>query len=647
MPDAASKAVFLSYASQDASAVERIAEALRAAGVEVWFDKNELTGGDAWDAKIRGQIGSCALFVPIVSANTQARDEGYFRLEWKLAVDRSHLMAHDKPFLMPVVIDATKDHEARVPPEFRAVQWTRLLGGETPEIFCARVKRLLGGENVTQGSIRPAVGVSLDDSRDRGRAAPRQKSPRSWLIPALLGAVTLAALVIWQPWKNSKTTSAAPSVKPVAASATQPLLDRMAALYEKGGDATAEDLTLGMELGAQAVELDKLSAESWAAYAQATLLAFYVGGRTPEQYAEALTRAQRAVSLSDDSFEARFALASVYTFKDATAKEGERMLRQLVAERPTDGRVLRRLGAVLDTAGQYPEALTIIDRALALSARDATAWFQRASILHKLGKIAEAQEAVEKSLAIRVGARALMEKAYILVFLADDYPAAAAVIEQLPGSVLTRELETWAYGEFWLNHRQPEKALATFAAFSGEMVVGNPKGYFTGAALAMLGRNEAAQVEWRAALRQIEAKLAAKSNDPTNLLWRAQLLASLGERAEGERTLAVARQLADPMEFRVAGTLATLGQREAAFSDLMERWVKIKDFYNAVALRTYVLHDPAFDPLRDDPRFQAFVRQISDDPRFPIPAKKTTAASVSAAAPPPAAVKFNPKLPGK
>ncbi len=58
MSAAANQAVFLSYASQDAEAVLRIAEALRAAGVEVWFDKDELVGGDAWDAKIRGQIAS-------------------------------------------------------------------------------------------------------------------------------------------------------------------------------------------------------------------------------------------------------------------------------------------------------------------------------------------------------------------------------------------------------------------------------------------------------------------------------------------------------------------------------------------------------------------------------------------------------------
>ena len=44
-----SKAVFLSYASQDAEAAKRICDGLRAAGIEVWFDQSELRGGDAWN----------------------------------------------------------------------------------------------------------------------------------------------------------------------------------------------------------------------------------------------------------------------------------------------------------------------------------------------------------------------------------------------------------------------------------------------------------------------------------------------------------------------------------------------------------------------------------------------------------------------
>src|SRR5499427_4963328 len=100
-------AVFLSYASQDAEAAQKICDALRAEGIEVWFDQSELRGGDAWDHKIRQQIHDCALFIPVISANSERRDEGYFRREWSLAVDRTRDMAHKRTFLIPVVIDDT------------------------------------------------------------------------------------------------------------------------------------------------------------------------------------------------------------------------------------------------------------------------------------------------------------------------------------------------------------------------------------------------------------------------------------------------------------------------------------------------------------------------------------------------------------
>jgi TIR domain len=70
--------VFLSCASQDAEAAQRICDALRAAGIEVWFDRSELRGGDAWDQSIRKQIKACSLFIPVISRHTHERREGYF-----------------------------------------------------------------------------------------------------------------------------------------------------------------------------------------------------------------------------------------------------------------------------------------------------------------------------------------------------------------------------------------------------------------------------------------------------------------------------------------------------------------------------------------------------------------------------------------
>jgi hypothetical protein len=67
-----SRAIFLSYASQDAEAARRICEALQGAGIEVWLDTSELRSGDSWDQKIRQQIRDCALFVPVISTWRQA-----------------------------------------------------------------------------------------------------------------------------------------------------------------------------------------------------------------------------------------------------------------------------------------------------------------------------------------------------------------------------------------------------------------------------------------------------------------------------------------------------------------------------------------------------------------------------------------------
>ncbi len=179
-----SKAVFLSYASQDKEAAKKICDALRATGLEVWFDVSELRGGDAWDAKIRKQIKECALFVPIISAATNSRPEGYFRLEWKLAVDRSHLLADDHPFLFPIAIGDVSDATARVPDKFREVQWTRLRLDETPAEVAKRVTKLL------QGGLAEANEAETQEPRKKGKKDDRPKwLKHAWSIVGLFFAV--------------------------------------------------------------------------------------------------------------------------------------------------------------------------------------------------------------------------------------------------------------------------------------------------------------------------------------------------------------------------------------------------------------------------------------------------------------------------
>ena len=181
-----SHAVFLSYASQDAEAAQKICDALRAAGIEVFLDQSELRGGDAWDQKIRHEIHDCALFIPLVSQHTQERLEGYFRHEWNLAIERTHHMAQQKPFLVPVVVDGTRDQEAFVPDTFRAVQWTRLPGGETPPAFVERVKRLLSPELSPMSAVSGATPAMREPVRATWRSKP--------VLLAIIAVIVFAAL---------------------------------------------------------------------------------------------------------------------------------------------------------------------------------------------------------------------------------------------------------------------------------------------------------------------------------------------------------------------------------------------------------------------------------------------------------------------
>lgn len=162
--------VFLSYASEDRPAAQALRDALQTYGLEVWYDESGLDGGDAWDQKIRRQIRECDFFMPVISAQTDARPEGYFRREWRLAVERTHDMADDHPFLLPIVVDETVQARARVPEKFLAVQWTRVPGGQPTAALEAVCRRLLSGHGATPDPAGEAPGRP---AQAHSRRAPR------------------------------------------------------------------------------------------------------------------------------------------------------------------------------------------------------------------------------------------------------------------------------------------------------------------------------------------------------------------------------------------------------------------------------------------------------------------------------------------
>src|ERR1700679_1750718 len=164
--------IFVSYASQDRDAARNLRDALAVTGFDVWYDESELGGGDAWDQKIRRQIRECRFFMPVISANANARHEGYFRREWKLAVDRSHDMADDVTFIVPVAIDATTQDQARVPDKFVSVQWLSVPLGQPTPAFQAWSRKLLEGESAPPVVARPRQAFATPVAASPQRAYP-------------------------------------------------------------------------------------------------------------------------------------------------------------------------------------------------------------------------------------------------------------------------------------------------------------------------------------------------------------------------------------------------------------------------------------------------------------------------------------------
>lgn len=143
--DMPANAVFISYAREDLAHVKELKTALDAAGVVAWFDMEQLASGDDFLRKIHGNLLRCSFFLPIISATTQRRVEGWFRREWNWAVDRTYGMAHGATFILPVCIDDTPADKAIVPDAFLRAHWARLPNGEAMAAFAVRLRELTGG----------------------------------------------------------------------------------------------------------------------------------------------------------------------------------------------------------------------------------------------------------------------------------------------------------------------------------------------------------------------------------------------------------------------------------------------------------------------------------------------------------------------
>jgi tetratricopeptide (TPR) repeat protein len=635
------KAVFLSYASQDADAAKRICEALRAAGLEVWFDQSELRGGDAWDAKIRKQIKECALFVPVISANTNSRPEGYFRLEWKLAVDRSHLLADDHPFLFPVVIDDTADTTARVPEKFRDVQWTRLSVKDTPETLAVRVGKLLGG------GPPEARGQGAEVRGQRSDGFSRSKAQPSWLRYAWAGVGIVFGLVyavrpLFQMERRAEPKTAVsattqdtnPRTPDPKLSEARQLAYQARALID-GLDSTSDDYATAEGLLKRALELDQNDGEVWALSSRLNSLylsrGWSIGGGNARAEA-ARSQSERALKLAPDSVESLLAVARAN--RNTDAPRAEAALRQALVRAPNSGPVLLNLGSLYRVQNRLDEAMTYYERAAAVPEVRSLALYDQFLVSFYRRKFADADRYVRDSIAVVPTTNSVTGLAMVELTWRGQPEAALRVLAAAPGKVHNEPRSVIVTVLAAQMNRQPEEALAALHRFPAEYVndawYTGPKALLVGLCEAQAGRAEAARVAWESGIALLQRRLQDAPNNTNEHLRLGELLAWSGQTEAALREVKIFEELTSGRDtdwtFSASRIYAALGRADKAVP-LLEQELRAPPSGRWPLTPALLRLDPLWDKLRADPRFQ----QLCQEPAAPAPPSALTEAGKLAA----------------
>jgi TolB-like protein/Flp pilus assembly protein TadD len=610
---ATGKAVFLSYASQDAEAARQIAESLRESGIEVWFDvEGGLETGDEWDAKIRRQIKECILFLPVISANTQAREEGYFRIEWDFAAERARGIASGVAFILPIVIDDTREPDALVPDRFRSVQWTRAPRGEFTTEQRAKFARLwshrsgVAKHQAQRAAETPAHAHEI-------ATAPRRSS-RALIFGAALASVAALTALVW--WRLAPHGAAEPT-RPVAGASQ----DEAARLVQQARelvydpDSARAEFTLAESLLKRALDLAPDSARAWAV---SSLLNHYFNRRgfdiDKERLTRSLAEADRALRLSPEEPDALFALGLHRQLLGETDRAQSFLDRAHRAD-PDNPRVLIALANQKPTRREIGDLMTEFVKQ---TTQPAELHYYIANARTFEGRLTEARAANEQALAGRPFWRVHVQRANIEYLSTADPARITAALDRVPEP--KRDEPRFAFMRYLAARLQNDgagavRALESIAAdyFSDNFYSG-PKSYLLAQAYDLAGDAPRARDYWQTAARELQAQMRESGATSTRRAQLANAQSALGDTAAARDLLAQCASDAHFFETRVAT------------EDAARAWLRLDEPAKALALlersapsdnpsdisAATLERDPQWAPLHTLPDYPRLLRILRD-----------------------------------
>jgi TolB-like protein len=385
-----------------------------------------------------------------------------------------------------------------------------------------------------------------------------------------------------------------------------------------------DDSLKAKELFEQAIKLDQKFAAAFAELSMVESSIYHSFEPTPARREKARLNADESLRLQPDLPEGHLALGFSYYYGD---RDYERALAEFeIAKRdlPNEAEAYMAIGAIQRRQGKWVESNTNLEKAAALDPKNLSILFNLAYSYMALRNFEASKKTLDR--AIAVAPQSLLTvglKAYLAVVSRGDLAGAEKQIFSLPADLDSNGLVTWARSWVLMLQRKFPEALAVVQKFPGETLIIEgtpplPKAFLEGTIQLLQGDKAKAQPALEHARLVSEQLLREAPDDPGRHAQHGLILAALDRKqdaiAEGKRAVELLPESQDAFDgpkstAALAQIYAWTGESDEAFR-LIDHLLGVP---NGLAISMLKL-DPAWDPLRKDPRFQALIDKYAANP---------------------------------